>query len=68
MAGLECCDCCRSGMQARMRSGRLRGMDLSVGRHAVHGATTSNSPSNRFAHLGVHGTWERPSSAISPRA
>lgn len=56
MAGLECCDCCRSGMLARMRPGRLRGMDLSVGRHAVHGATTSNSPSNGFARLRVHRT------------
>lgn len=46
MAGLECCDCCRSGMLARMRPGHLRGVALSVGRHAVHGVTASNSPSN----------------------
>ncbi|GAA1292842.1 hypothetical protein GCM10009647_003190 [Streptomyces sanglieri] len=53
MAGLVFCDWCRSGIPARMCPGRLRGMDLSVARHAVHGATISNGILERFAHLTV---------------
>lgn len=40
------------GTPARICPGRLRGMDLSVRRHAVHGATVSNGVSNGFAGRG----------------
>src|SRR3954451_19216903 len=41
------------GALARICAGRLRGMDLSVRRHAVHGATVSNGVSNGFARISM---------------
>lgn len=57
MAGLGRCDCRRSGIPARMCPGRLRGMGLSVGRHAAHGATRPNGVSNVFTRPGIRRTW-----------
>ncbi|GAA4153210.1 hypothetical protein GCM10022285_66660 [Streptomyces tunisiensis] len=44
------------GAPARICPGRLRGMDLSVRRHAAHGATVSHGVSNGFPRMGIRRT------------